>query len=494
MINRKFAFWFSRTVLFSLFAIFFAQLAAAACKSVSSSSSSASSAGKTAAGPSGSMKPDLNDRCEHWYYVQNLLREQKWDDLEAMVDVDRATRARFPGGEWKLARAYKALAYPLQSDDTDPPTDDEWQAHGARLAAWVAARPNSITARIALARFYTEYAWATRGNEFADLVKENAMQLFDQRIQKARDVLDGANSLPAKCPEWYLQMMNVAQAQGWDLSEQDRLFRTATEFEPLYYYYYTAYATILLPQWYGEPGASERFADQIADRIGGKQGDFVYFEIALKLDGTDCNTCISYKPQPESMSWERIKKGYAAEVGLYGSSPYKLNRFAQLAFHAGDSYLAAALFLEIGNHRVDEVWSRRIFTATRQIALSMPDELIEKFQLTIANYQKPGGVAYMKQLTSDFHARLDSASKSCSDAAVRDDGTFAVFFRLGKKGEVEEAIAWPPTNVSNCLLPKVSAQSFSPPPEPDYWTYVNVGEVKPAVISFLGATIPDIGR
>ena len=37
----------------------------------------------------------------------------------------------------------------------------------------------------------------------------------------------------------------------------------------------------LLPKWYGKPGDAEKFAETIADRLGGPQGNFVYFAIAL---------------------------------------------------------------------------------------------------------------------------------------------------------------------------------------------------------------------
>ena len=437
---------------------------------------------------------DMNDPCQHWYFVHNLLGSEKWDELDTFVSKERSTKVRFAGGGWKLKASYDALSFPFRSEESEPPTDAEWQALVDRLSRWSAARPDSITARVALAKSYLAYAWAARGVEFSDLVKDDAMQLFNQRVDKADDILAQAHRLPAKCPEWYEVALEAARAEGSDMAEQDRLLEAATSFEPLYYYYYQEHAFALLPRWYGEAGDSERFAEQIANRIGGKQGAIIYFEVAVTLDCSACSG-IDEPSLFQLMSWERIKQGYAALVELYGTGAYQLNEFARLALNAKDQRLAAELFLEIGEHGVVDAWgSRRVFLEERQRALSLPPDLFEKFDLAATNYGKPGGSAYGKQFDSDFHARLDPVAKSCFDAVKRDDGAFTIFVRVGGKGDIEQAIPWPPTNASSCLLPKLSAQHFAAPPEPSYWTYINVGEVKPPLYIWTGSVLPDIGR
>jgi hypothetical protein len=59
----------------------------------------------------------------------------------------------FSGGTWKLHTIYVALE--------DPPlhaTPQDWKRHIGLLKQWVSAKPHSITAGVALAEAYVNYA------------------------------------------------------------------------------------------------------------------------------------------------------------------------------------------------------------------------------------------------------------------------------------------------------------------------------------------------
>ena len=130
-----------------------------------------------------------------------------------------------------------------------------------------------------------------------------------------------------------------------------QLFERAIAFEPSYYHFYKEYATYLLPKWAGEPGDAEAFAEESYKRIGGKQGAFVYFEIA----GTIYCDC-SDQPKPLQMSWTRIQEGYAYMAETYGTSNLKRNRMALLAFQAGDRAVAREMFAQICDQWNPDTW------------------------------------------------------------------------------------------------------------------------------------------
>jgi len=162
----------------------------------------------------------------------------------------------------------------------------------------------------------------------------------------------GPAKLKEKCPYWYQAMQGVALAQGWDKSQARKLFDAAAAFEPTYYHYYRLYANYLLPKWYGEPGESEAFAEEISDHVGGQQGKFIYFEIASLVA---CQ-CDSEDSHIENLSWPKIKEGYVTLGQLYGYSTLKMNRFARMAVAAHDKAAAQQIFTTLGNDWDRTVW------------------------------------------------------------------------------------------------------------------------------------------
>jgi hypothetical protein len=140
-------------------------------------------------------------------------------------------------------------------------------------------------------------------------------------------------------------MQQVAQARGANREQQRAIFQKAIKFEPLYFAYYQQYAIMLLPKWAGEPGDTEAFADDAYRQIGGKQGAYIYFEIASNL----CGSCGDFSA--DGYSWPRLQEGFAALEELYGLAPLKLNRFAFLAATYGDKAAAAKAFARIGTRK-----------------------------------------------------------------------------------------------------------------------------------------------
>lgn len=300
-----------------------------------------------AASPVVTDAPELQHFLDH---ARMLLLRENFAELDKMADAVRSSKARFPGGGWKLSRFYEAVN---NGDAGGYETDADWQSHLALLQRWTAARPQSITARLALADAYLRYAWAARGGGSANTVTDQGWRLFQERTKQAAKVLADAAALPSKCPHLYELAQEVALASGADMSQQRAIFEKAIEFEPLYFAYYQRYATALLPKWGGEPGETEAFAEESYRRVGGKQGAHIYFEIASNL----CGRCGDFSA--DGFSWQKLQEGFAALEELYGLSLLKLNRFAFLAATYSDRAVAAKAFLRIGPNWDYTVWGTR---------------------------------------------------------------------------------------------------------------------------------------
>lgn len=288
-----------------------------------------------------------------------LLREQ-FEALDKMADDLRSSKARFIGGGWKLTRFYEAVHAP---ENTSNATEADWKGHIALLERWKSARPQSITARVALADAYLEYAWAARGNGYADSVTPEGWRLFEERTKKSVEILIDATRLDAKCPQWYLVMQQAARAAGADKDQQRAVFEKAVAYEPTYFAYYQTFAYSLLPKWSGEPGDLRKFADETYRRVGGKEGAHIYFEIASSL----CGTCGDFST--DDFSWKNLQEGYAALKEMYGVNPMKANRFAFIAAAYKDKDVAAKAFEIIGDRWDASAWgSRSRFESQREWA------------------------------------------------------------------------------------------------------------------------------
>lgn len=89
--------------------------------------------------------------------VETDLVEEEFDELDRMATEYRSEKSRFPGGDWKLRQFYGAL-------DAPQLTDKDSVDHIAHLEHWMQERPQSITARVALATSLHRWAWVARGD------------------------------------------------------------------------------------------------------------------------------------------------------------------------------------------------------------------------------------------------------------------------------------------------------------------------------------------
>jgi hypothetical protein len=277
------------------------------------------------------------------------LVAEKFDELDQTADQLRRDRTRVPGGDWKLVLFYNALDRPLLNDKDSVD-------HLEHLRHWMTARPDSISARIALARSLHRWAWVARGNGLANTVTPEGWSLFNQRSQESLAVLEGSEKLGVADPVWYLQMMSAGVALAWDNARMKSLFDRGVAVEPDFFYLYLNYANYLLPKWYGKLGDSAAFAKESADSIGGDAGDILYFRIAAVLvKPGDGDFPVS------QLDWQRILRGYAALNQAYGTTNHHVNQLAFMAYKFRDRDVARQQFALIGNRWSLGVWRNKMF-------------------------------------------------------------------------------------------------------------------------------------
>lgn len=256
--------------------------------------------------------------------VAAALVAGRFDDLDRQADDLRQTKARWPGGSWKLGSFYFVLEAPSGPDQG---TED----HLARLQQWVKLRPESITARVALAQSLLRWAWVARGNNSSQEVPEDGFPLFFKRLSEVRAVLDAAAGLRTMCPQWFSVMLVLGRSQQWNLKQMQDVLARGQQFAPDYQSIDQNMAHYLLPKWYGKPGDTDKFARAAADQTGGDEGDLLYFQIVSSVLNRNNEGSLG-----KEMDWPRLERGHAVLVRQFGETRATRNDYAYMAGRCGD--------------------------------------------------------------------------------------------------------------------------------------------------------------
>src|SRR5215469_8619227 len=154
-------------------------------------------AGKTGAKRQSAAASDVNatltllserDEAAYATRVKTQLEQEHFKVLDDAAAADRFGKTRFPGGGWRLYTFYSAVESPREKA---PATEAEWADALDRLKRWSVQRPESVTARVALAHAYLNYAWQARGNGSDASVTPEGRRVFDERIKLAEEELLG---------------------------------------------------------------------------------------------------------------------------------------------------------------------------------------------------------------------------------------------------------------------------------------------------------------
>jgi hypothetical protein len=425
---------------------------------------------KTAAPPSSQVVPGpVIEQTTSSYQanIRNLLAAGNYEEIDRIAAAARVSKARLRGGYWELHILYGAMNYPTGSN----PSESDVEAFIARLKQWAAQRPASITPRVALATFYQNYAGAARGDGYAAEVSEEGWRGFHERIHMARQILQDSMALE-KDAEWYLILQLVGRDEGVELEGQKILFNQAVAFEPGYQYFYRALGEMLMLRWLGEKGDIARFAEQVAARIGGKQGELMYYHIGSYI-WCHCKS----NPEFESLDWPRIERGYLIQRELYGDAGYAESQMARMA--AGrDWELSDEIFTHLNSERDPIVWpSKEEYDQIRlEAGLFAKGKRVDAaMKLADSNLMTPEGRNYSDQVAKAFAHDYSFTVQQC--VFVTGDSTYVPFkmaIQVGKTGAVEKVYPSLRSGMSECMAEKLQKGNFPVPPQPSYWSTVSL--------------------
>jgi hypothetical protein len=425
-----------------------------------------------AAGLNPNLTAKLGGLEEYEATLLSMLANKEYAKLDCVADLVRSTKQRFPGGTWKIHVFYFGLQSPVPSPQHA--TNHDWEQLLQQLQAWVEARPKSVTAHIALATAYLQYAWYARGSGYSDTVSDSGWKLFSERTAEGKQILQRALPLTPKDPELYLAMLTVGQNEGWSIEQMRALFTEASNFEPRYYYYARVFANYLLPKWGGEKGDAEEFLMQTADRLGGDEGDAYYFLVANFM------LCGCGSDDDPALSYPRMAKGHSALDKLYGTSMETLNRIAFLASLNGDAITALKAMDRIGDEWDREDWNKKEdFEGWKKWAVSYAPVQAKRQAneaAAEANLQTPEGRRYK----TSFESSYKNIVRECTTTQPSNAEKFETLTLVGANGAVEDMKIYWTAPAALCVYQKLQASqqsktaTFAPPPKASFWVRLDL--------------------
>ena len=286
--------------------------------------------------------------------LQLHLMAGEFEDLEKIAADDLANHLRYRNGFWAITNFYEILArFHKPNGNCKVAGEYGFDDKRAAMERWLAAKPDSATPRIALAMLWKEYAWAGRGCGYASETRQEQFEAFQERLQKARDLLRAVDH--EADPAAYSIEMMIAPSDEHPPERLAYLYERATHAFPSVPDYATSRYYYLLPRWFGEPGEAAAYARSLLTTPGGDLGLQLYFDVAqvAAVNATrDWTTLLG----ETGIDYPTLIKAYLTRQADFGPNVYDMNLLMYYAVAARDFRTADRLAGQIGDHWDNALW------------------------------------------------------------------------------------------------------------------------------------------
>lgn len=276
--------------------------------------------------------------------AQGAFYGGKFEELDNLYSKWCSGKDRFPDGSWKLVEFGRGLDNLISSWET-------WSKHLEVIKKWQQARPDSAAARYIEAVYWHTYAWKARGTGYADTVSREGWEIFHERLEKSKEILDKLISEKPTCPSPYVLVLHVMTELGASESQFRSAYSDGIKRYPEYHNIYFAMARHYEPKWGGSIQQYEKFANEVVELTKSFEGLGMYARIYWLVDN---HKGIPFKGENSgSPSWAKLKKGYEDLMRLYPSSMHNLGKFVGVVCRSNDSALYRKLRPKIVGYEND---------------------------------------------------------------------------------------------------------------------------------------------
>lgn len=289
---------------------------------------------------------EIQLRWQIYNQVKALLAARDYAGLNALEKEYRTTRARTPGGTWKLAEFYAGLFSYLPAAE---PSNGCSYIGEPVIQAWIAASPDVPAPYIAAANMLLGRAWCFRGAGYAGEVSENAWQPFRENISAASKILTEHKGVASLDPAFYAVMEDIYRAEGREPDEFRQLMDEATGREPYYYaLYYNSYF-YFQPQWHGSIEDIDAAARYAVEKTRKQDGLGAYARFYWFASSCGCRDWV------EAVDWDMMKLAMRDIAERY-PDPWNLANFARFGCMRKDREVTRAYFEALGEDDGKAAW------------------------------------------------------------------------------------------------------------------------------------------
>lgn len=298
------------------------------------------------------------------WQAQQYFAYGDYQKLDALFERHSNPNERLDDGRWPLRAIEPGIRGLFDSYN-------EWELMGKKIAEWKTQKPDSTGAAITEAIYWNRYAWAARGEGTAGTVTPEGWELFRERLERGRQVLEQSRSYASNNPLWYDQYLEVALGQGWSQEKYQELFDEAIELQPYYYDHYFSMTRYLTPRWHGSYEELEQFARAAIENTAVVEGHTLYARIYWFLNQIESFDFRIF--EDSHASWDLMKKGFEDLMARYPNSYWNLNNFASFACRAGDKKTYQGIRKRIGKEVFHMAWPSNYSLEICDARLMPPD-------------------------------------------------------------------------------------------------------------------------
>jgi len=303
-----------------------------------------SAAAETAAAIRAEPGGDAQAYCSR---VQAAFTREDFATLDATAAAARPLEIRLGGGKTELEVFYESLARLACNETYIYLNEDTGRARTAIAERWRGQRPDSAAAKIASAMIWAQYAWAGRGRGYSSQVSQEQWAVFADRIKQSAQFMRTVD--PDSDAQAYMVMLGLARDFNLPRPQIDTIFQHARDRFPSYLGYYSEYAMILLPKWFGRPGEIADYLKSLLTVPGGDPGAMAYASAAEQFS-FDMGSPDIYRDT--GLVWDDLRHGFELRANGDGLDKHAWISFCYYAVKANDRDTAREAYRHIA--KIDE--------------------------------------------------------------------------------------------------------------------------------------------
>jgi len=299
--------------------------------------------------PITSFSGELETREEIKNNVRALFTAKDYNSLNNVGYSYLKDKSRTSSGLWKLSLYYVGLSGIPNSKVTDP---HYWKNLKEQVQTWSDFDRKASFPHMIYVNMLISEAWMYRGSGWAREVREEDWKPFREKIEEARLYLEEHSQLKSQDPRWYENMLTIAKAQNWNVSNFYKLLDEALDAHPQFYEIYFRAINYLQPRWHGSVEEIEEFANYAINKSRKYEGNGMYARIYWYVSQEEYGHQLFTKSK---VRWEQMKLGIDDVIDKYPDQ-WNINNFALFSCLANDKKMTNKLINIMEGRPIINAW------------------------------------------------------------------------------------------------------------------------------------------